>query len=197
MRPRGRNKKKEDTDPVDQPARIAINPCSLILIAHSFQADAIVLCYSLADRSSFENIEYKWCPELQLPIRRHVPIILVGTKSDLRNPEDSATAAVVTVEGIQLCNRINAAAFLECSASTQTNIAEVIYESVRAAVRFSARAEQDGYYDDNDDDDDEVGDNSTSSDGVEAGGSGQNNKKNRRNLRSKRNSFRIFFRKCF
>lgn len=155
----------------------------------TFQADAVVLCYSLADRNSFENVEYKWCRELQLPIRRHVPIILVGTKSDLRNPDDSA-AAVVTVEGIQLCNRINATAFLECSARTQTNIAEVIYESVRAAVRFSAHAEQDEYYDN--DDDDEVGDNSTS---LECGG--QNKKKNRRNLRSKRNSFRIFFRKCF
>lgn len=175
-----------------------------------------MLCYSLADRSSFENIEYKWCPELQLPIRRHVPIILVGTKSDLRNPEDSATAAVVTVEGIQLCNRINAAAFLECSASTQTNIAEVIYESVRAAVRFSdtsnaaAVAQEDTdeeeeagknsshwYEEEKDDDDDSDADDIHQQNNVVGICLGQGKRRSGSNLRCKRNSFRLWFRKCF
>ena len=85
------------------------------------------------------NVEYKWWGELQKPIcRRRVPIILVATKSDLRR----SGLEVATEEGMALCNRINARAFLECSASTQANIAEVIYESVRAAVRFSSGTER-------------------------------------------------------
>ena len=47
-----------------------------------------VLCFSVADLVTFENIRHKWVPEL----RRHNPeakILLVGTKSDLRKSKDS------------------------------------------------------------------------------------------------------------
>lgn len=178
----------------------------------TFQADAVILCYSIADRNSFVNVEYKWWRELQKPIcRRRVPIILVGTKSDLRkcNP-------VTTGEGIQLCNRINARAFLECSASTQTNIAEVIYESVRAAVRFSdtsnaaAVAQEDTdeeeeagknsshwYEEEKDEDDDSDADDIHQQNNVVGICLGQGKRRSGSNLRCKRNSFRLWFRKCF
>ncbi|KAK3025399.1 hypothetical protein RJ639_044654, partial [Escallonia herrerae] len=46
-------------------------------------ADVFLLAFSLISRASYENISKKWIPEL-----RHyaptVPIVLVGTKSDLR-----------------------------------------------------------------------------------------------------------------
>lgn len=133
------------------------------------------------------NVDYKWWRELQKPVcRRRVPIILVGTKSDLRESARSADL-VTTGEGIQLCNRINAAAFLECSSSApQSNIREVIYESVRAAVRFSRGPEQDG---DSDEEDNGVVD--------LCGGGGQKKEKTCSNLRSKRNLFRLWFGKCF
>lgn len=154
--------------------------------SHTFQADAIVLCFSLAHRNSFVNVDYKWWRELQKPVcRRRVPIILVGTKSDLRESARSADL-VTTGEGIQLCNRINAAAFLECSSSApQSNIREVIYESVRAAVRFSRGPEQDQADGDSD------GDNGA----VDL--CGQKKETTCSNLRSKRNLFRLWFGKCF
>lgn len=40
-----------------------------------FQANVFILCYSLDNRSSFENILSKWYPELK-PF--NVPIVLVG-----------------------------------------------------------------------------------------------------------------------
>ena len=46
--------------------------------------DVFVVCFSVASRWSFENVTQKWTPEV-----RHfgpdVPILLLGTKTDLRN----------------------------------------------------------------------------------------------------------------
>jgi len=48
-----------------------------------FQTDVFIICFSLVSHASFQNVENKWSPE----IRRYAPdapIILVGTKLDLR-----------------------------------------------------------------------------------------------------------------
>ncbi|CAG2178888.1 unnamed protein product, partial [Oppiella nova] len=51
------------------------------------KTDVFLICYSVDNPSSFENVRIKWYPE----VRHHCPdkpIILVGTKLDLRdNPE--------------------------------------------------------------------------------------------------------------
>ena len=45
--------------------------------------DVFVVCFDVANRSSFQNVTEKWIPEL-----RHfvpdVPVLLLGTKTDLR-----------------------------------------------------------------------------------------------------------------
>ena len=48
--------------------------------------DIFILCFSLVERTSLNNVYEKWCPELRRYARR-VPIILVGLKSDLRDAE--------------------------------------------------------------------------------------------------------------
>jgi Ras-related C3 botulinum toxin substrate 1 len=48
------------------------------------QTDVFLICFSLVDPKSFENVREKWYKE----IRHHcptTPIILVGTKMDLRD----------------------------------------------------------------------------------------------------------------
>ena len=50
------------------------------------RTDVFVLCFSLTNPASFENVRTRWLPEL----RHHcpsVPIILVGTKLDLRDDQ--------------------------------------------------------------------------------------------------------------
>merc|ERR1712146_108955 len=53
------------------------------------QTDVFLIAFSIISPSSFENVKSKWHPE----IKHHcpdAPIILVGTKSDLRNEEQIA-----------------------------------------------------------------------------------------------------------
>jgi small GTP-binding protein len=48
------------------------------------QTDVFLICFSLVDPKSFENVREKWYKE----IRHHcpnTPVILVGTKLDLRD----------------------------------------------------------------------------------------------------------------
>ncbi|KAH9329702.1 hypothetical protein KI387_001810, partial [Taxus chinensis] len=86
-------------------------------------ANFFLLAFSLISRASYENVSKKWVPEL-----RHyapgVPIIIVGTKLDLREETHSAsahatTSAVTTTQGEELRKQIGAATYIECSSKTQ------------------------------------------------------------------------------
>src|SRR6195952_5068988 len=48
------------------------------------QTDVFLICFSIISPHSFDNVKSKWWPEIQHHASG-VPLILVGTKSDLRN----------------------------------------------------------------------------------------------------------------
>ncbi|KAL5230619.1 hypothetical protein ABZP36_029395 [Zizania latifolia] len=68
-------------------------------------ADVFVLAFSLISRASYENVLKKWMPELRR-FAPNVPIVLVGTKLDLRDHRaylaDHPGASVVTTA--QVCS---------------------------------------------------------------------------------------------
>ncbi|XP_024301306.1 rho-related GTP-binding protein RhoG [Oncorhynchus tshawytscha] len=102
------------------------------------QTNVFVICFSVASPPSFENVKHKWHPE----VTHHcpnTPILLVGTKKDLRNdPEvlkklkDQNQMTITQQQGTALARQIQAIKYLECSALNQDGIKEVFAEGVRA-----------------------------------------------------------------
>lgn len=110
------------------------------------QTDVLLVCYSITSPESYDNVQHKWYPEL----RHHtpgVPIILVGTKADLRqtnfalpSPLASKGKALLTLQqGEALAKEIAAKKYVECSALTQEGLKKVFDEAIREALAYRKR----------------------------------------------------------
>ena len=87
--------------------------------------------------ASFENVKTKWIPE----ITHHapdVPIILVGTKSDLRKGE-MENMAIARSECEDLASEINAFGYKETSALTREGIKAGFDSAIRAVLYPQSR----------------------------------------------------------
>lgn len=120
------------------------------------QTDVFLICFSIVTPSSFDNVKAKvrhlmlsnkelaansavmqWYPEIE----HHapgVPIILVGTKLDLRDdPEvreqlrQRKMAPIQYEQAVQVAKEIKAVKYLECSALTQRNLKSVFDEAIK------------------------------------------------------------------
>ncbi|KAK0111280.1 Rho GTPase protein rac1, variant 2 [Cadophora gregata] len=104
------------------------------------QTDVFLICFSIVSPPSFDNVRAKWFPEIDHHAPS-VPIILVGTKLDLR--EDPATLEslrqkrmepVSYDQALVIAKEIHAHKYLECSALTQRNLKSVFDEAIRAVL---------------------------------------------------------------
>merc|ERR1711997_694104 len=109
------------------------------------QTDVFLICFSIDSPDSLENIPEKWTPEVK-HFCPNVPIILVGNKKDLRN--DSSTIKelgkmkqepVKPEEGRTMAEKINAFAYLECSAKSKEGVREVFETATRAALQVQKK----------------------------------------------------------
>jgi len=97
------------------------------------RTNVIIICFSVDERISYDNVEAKWMPE----VRHHcpdAPVVLVATKTDLRH-EHGARQSLTTIDGNQLVQRISADAYAECSSKTGDGVAEVFQIAAREALR--------------------------------------------------------------
>lgn len=96
-------------------------------------SDVFLICFSLDNPDSLENVVEKWHPEV-LQYTRHlrVPYILVGTKRDIRGPGGNG---VSYLEGETIARRIGARGYIECSALLNEGVNEVFQFAVREACR--------------------------------------------------------------
>ncbi|CAD5227069.1 UNVERIFIED_CONTAM: Ras-related C3 botulinum toxin substrate 1, partial [Eudyptes robustus] len=104
------------------------------------QTDVFLLCFSLVNPASFENIRAKWYHEVSHHCPR-APILLVGTKLDLRDDPDTIEklherrlAPITYNQGMQMAKDIKAVKYLECSALTQVGLKKVFDEAIRAVL---------------------------------------------------------------
>lgn len=102
------------------------------------QTDVFLICFSIVNPPSFENVRSKWYPEINhhAPI---TPIILVGTKLDLREDRETMEklkekrmTAITYPQGLAMAKEISAVKYLECSALTQKGLKNVFDEAIRA-----------------------------------------------------------------
>ncbi|XP_050478803.1 ras-like GTP-binding protein RhoL isoform X1 [Bombus huntii] len=94
--------------------------------------DCFLICFSVNSRTSYENVAIKWHPE----IKHHcpnTPIVLVGTKGDLRNQENVDT--ITFKECKKMKKKVKAYKYVECSALKCENLEEVFTEAIRAVLK--------------------------------------------------------------
>jgi len=110
--------------------------------------DVFVICFSIFSPSSFENVLKKWYPEIAQHMDSKPPILLVGTKSDLRNKQaaidnlkQSGEEPITHEMGMQMKQEIGAYKYLECSALTQDGLATVFEEAIRVVLFPPAKIE--------------------------------------------------------
>ena len=123
------------------------------------------MCFSIDSPDSLENIPEKWTPEVK-HFCPNVPIILVGNKKvgmtkltscleqmtecllfqDLRNDSNTVKELskmkqepVKPEEGRTIAEKINAFAYLECSAKSKEGVREVFETATRAALQVKKK----------------------------------------------------------
>lgn len=103
------------------------------------ESDICLVCFSVDNLDSYTNVEGKWLPELSQH-RPNTPVMLVGTKTDLRDPNGES---IVTYDmGEELMRRTNAVSYIECSARTQDGVRQVFQEAARAVVSIRKEAKK-------------------------------------------------------
>merc|ERR1712047_59047 len=102
--------------------------------------DVILMCFSIDSPDSLENIPEKWTPEVK-HFCPNVPIILVGNKKDLRNDPNTIKelAKMKPEDGRTMAEKINAFAYLECSAKSKEGVREVFETATRAAMQVKKK----------------------------------------------------------
>ncbi|XP_064634163.1 cdc42 homolog [Lineus longissimus] len=98
-----------------------------------YDTDIVIICFSLVDRSSLENVKSRWLPEInQHPSLRSAIYMLVGTKSDLRGDQDVIARLreqdeepIDVTEGRQVAKDIGAADYVECSSCLKETLSAV------------------------------------------------------------------------
>ena len=107
--------------------------------------DVILMYFSIDSPDSLENIPEKWAPEVKHFCPK-VPIILVGTKKDLRNDSNTIKELgkmkqepVKPEEGRKIAEKVSAFAYLECSAKSKEGVREVLEVAARAALHVQKK----------------------------------------------------------
>jgi len=104
------------------------------------ETHVVMLCFSVDNPSSLDNIESKWIDEI-LEYCPGVKLVLVALKCDLRDDRDVkerliryGQRPVEYEEGLATARRIRASRYLECSSKHNRGVEQVFYEAARCSI---------------------------------------------------------------
>ena len=107
---------------------------------HYHWCDVCLMCFSLVDPHSYENILKDYYAHFTT-WRFDVPILVVGTKSDLVNDVDTLSrlrgegeAPLTREDGLRLAETINAVGYVECSSLSGLGLDQVFREACKAGL---------------------------------------------------------------
>ena len=98
--------------------------------------DVILVCFSVKQLDSFENIQRKWLPEIKhfCPGK---PFIIVGHETDLGDDDDTNLLGerVTRRQGRELAKKEGAVAYMECCAKTGKGVNKVFDAAAKASLK--------------------------------------------------------------
>ena len=96
------------------------------------QTDVFLICYSIDSISSFKNVNLKWVPEIR-EYCPNAPIILVGTKTDLRDT-NLRPNQVDFKDALEVAKHLKLQNCLECSSRTADGVQTLFNTAVRTVL---------------------------------------------------------------
>lgn len=105
------------------------------------QTEVFLCCFSVVSNESYQNVRDKWIPEIMHHSPKDILIILVGTKTDLRDDlhvldelQEKNQKPISFSQGQKLARDVGAIRYIECSAATQSGIQELFDYAIRLVL---------------------------------------------------------------
>jgi small GTP-binding protein len=105
------------------------------------QTEIFLCCFSVISPDSFYNVKSKWIPEILHHSPKDILILLIGTKTDLRDDlhvldelAEKNTKPISVDQGIKLAKELGAIQYLECSAASQVGVKEIFDYAIRVVL---------------------------------------------------------------
>ena len=103
--------------------------------------DVFVVCYSVTSPSSLRNAKDKWIKEIRFHCP-HAPIVLAGTKADLRNLSAADKQDMTFVDfahAKELGEELGVDRVMECSAKTAVGLTELFEEVMKVGLAAKSK----------------------------------------------------------
>lgn len=108
----------------------------------------VLICYDVMNPTSYDNVLIKWFPEVT-HFCRGIPTVLIGCKTDLRKDKEqlrklraAQLEPITYTQGLNACEQMRGALYLECSAKFRENVEDVFREAAKVALSALKKAQR-------------------------------------------------------
>ena len=109
------------------------------------ETDAVIACFSITNPDSYQNVIEKWIPEVKYFLPK-TPIILAGTKRDLRNDQKTIEKLksrnlkpLTFQDGCLLANQVGAYGYCECSSRLNEGVYQVFSMAIESSSKYKKK----------------------------------------------------------